>query len=440
MSQDEPINLKTCHDWRCKPIIPFYLYVERSISTALDSKDFFWFGQLPIELQYRVLRSCDASTLFSLMHTTSTLRTEAGKLFWSQQDTWYRCDAAFFTVMGGSPGPSMTCTKFSKNVQQLDILFTTLWNEFEEAKPDAQIGHAAVPAYNLKWERMSVSSKMLTFWKTIKERFPSVKQVVFSDHFPIEAAENKDQRAPSNPNYVALIRACPPSFDLKAFVCLTNWVRFRYDDIDRLYRLGTGPQVSWELVDDDFTRKVVIPGAKKFEGPVGKFQKLVYHKQVVQARATGKRQVMMDLWIKYELGNNPAICVCPKEECATPFSTLKEWKSHVLTERHDIVKSGSLSETEYRSPQGLDQGMKDAVQNAWDVLDEAWDHLAVHTAIHEEQYGDEWSSTRRQYELAFLAQLELDPEWEGSGPVKKRFIWQHLQREMDGRRRREDEL
>jgi hypothetical protein len=432
MSQNQPIEMNLCHDWRGKPIIPFKYYVARPTPPLSELAKFFCFGQLPIELQFRIFQLCHASTLFTLMQTSSAIRTEAKKLFWSQRDTWYRCDSGYLTVMGGSPGPSPTCTKFSNHVQQLDILFTGLWTEFTQARPYSQIRSAVVPAYYLEWQRMSASEKMTTFWKTLKKRLPSVKRVVLSDHFPIEQQGYKDTRTPIAPEYAALIRACPPSFDLEVFVCLTDTVRVQYDDIDRLYKLVKGPEALWELVEDDFQRKLVKQGPKQFEGPVGAYQRLTHEKDLVTSQARGLRQLSMDLYIKYEFANDPDIYVCPKTTgCGAPFSTLKEWKRHVLTERHDIILTQLLRNTEYTVSPTMPVDALDEYTAAVRTRDNLWTKFEERCENYQKMWGEEGSSKRRQYELTFLAQLELDPEWEGSEPAKKCYVWENLQGNMD---------
>lgn len=272
MSGEQALDLNLCHDWRGKPIIPFKYFVSRSTPPANVLNNFFGFGKLPVEIQFRVVKFCDAPTLFHLMHTTSTLRTEAKKYFWSQPDMWYRSDSFLVTNMLGSPGPDFYCSQFMENVQQLDILFTSLWDYFKEPDADVQIRTAVVPSNSLQWGRMTASDKMVTFWSTIKTRFPSIKKVVLSDHYPVEKYPNNHLRTPVEPQFAALVRACPASFNLEVFVCLTNWAQFIYDDTDRLYKVQDSEEVSWELIDDDFRRKVVERGPKQFEGVVGQFQ------------------------------------------------------------------------------------------------------------------------------------------------------------------------
>lgn len=151
----------------------------------------------------------------------------------------------------------------------------------------------------------------------------------------------------------------------------------------------------------------------------------------------------MNVWIKHKFANDPAIYVCPHDPCATPFSTLKEWKRHVLTEKHDIyegcIENQHLSEAlllalseEFFDDANPDQDLLNTMKTFME------DYKAARHGVNEQVleqrhlWGEKGSSKRRQYELAFLAQLELDPQWEGSLPVKNCFIWEELQRDMDG--------
>lgn len=278
MSGEQAVDLMLCHDWRGKPIIPFRYFVSRSTPPANALSNFFGFAELPVEIQFRVVKFCDGPTLFDLMHTTSALRSEAKKCFWSQPDVWYRCDSFSITNMHFRPGPELYCPRFAEHVQQLDILFTNLKNLFEEPDEDIQLAYgdiqqASLSSHVLEWKpTTSTSEKTAHFWSTIKKRFPSIKRVVLSDHYPIETYPGNHLGITWEPEFAAVVRACPSSFNLEVFVCLTNWVNFTYDETDRLYRLQPSEEISWELVDDDFQRKIMERGPKQFEGVVGQYQ------------------------------------------------------------------------------------------------------------------------------------------------------------------------
>lgn len=278
MSEEHAVDLKLCHDWRGKPIIPFKYFVSTSTSAPPTNvlTSFIGFAQLPTEIQFRVIKFCDAPTLFHLMRTTSALRSEAKKYFWSQPDIWYRCDSFVLTNMLGSLGPDLYCPHFAENVQQLDVLFTNLKAHFEEPGGNVQLPSAAVPSNTppnrVEWRCLTRSDKIASFWSTIKKRFPSIKKIVLSDHYPVETYPDNHLGSPCEPLFAAVVRACPPSLNLDVYVCLTNWVRYLYDEIDRLYKLQDSEEIAWELVDDDFRRKMVDRGPKRFEGVVGQYQ------------------------------------------------------------------------------------------------------------------------------------------------------------------------
>jgi hypothetical protein len=428
MSLNHHIDSNTCLDWRGKPIIPFKYYVAKSDAHCSGLNTFHCYTELPIELQLRVLGFCDAPSLFRLMHTCSATRIEAKKLFWSQGDTWYRCESSWLTRMGGMPGPSVSCTKFSRHVQQLDVLFTTLWDDFEGPEMSPRTRKASLPAYYALWQSMTPADKMNAFWITLNQRFPSVRRVVLSDHFPINQPGN--YRFPQNPKYAALVRACPPEFSIEVFLCLTDWANFHFDDEDRLYQLGNSSEVSWELVDGNFTRNIVSSGLKHCAGPIGAFQKLNFIKRQLRDEAGGMRKIMMDKWIKYELPSSHRAYSCPLETCHTVSPTLKAWETHVLTERHDIIGVSLSRNVEYRLSPTLPPEVLAAHTSKVEALDCAWTELEEQFGRQRLIWGEPGSSKRRQYEMTFLAQLELDPDWEQPEP-KKCFIWRTLQEVMD---------
>lgn len=150
----------------------------------------------------------------------------------------------------------------------------------------------------------------------------------------------------------------------------------------------------------------------------------------------------MNVWIKHKFADDPAIYVCPHDPCATPFSTLKEWKRHVLTEKHDIyegyIENQHLPLSLHEQLKlkfddaNLDQDLLNTMKSIMEDYETARHGVDEQVWAQRQLWGEKGSSKRWQYELAFLAQLELDPQWEGSSPVKNCFIWEELQRDMDG--------
>ena len=82
--------------------IPFACHVRHPISTAPSNLSFPQFVRLPVELQLYVLRFCDKPTLFRLMQTSHSIRTEATKLFFSDPDAWY-CVEGHWLESGAHP-------------------------------------------------------------------------------------------------------------------------------------------------------------------------------------------------------------------------------------------------------------------------------------------------------------------------------------------------
>lgn len=73
--------------------IPFSRHVLQAEPTDLPAIEVPQFSRLPAELQLRTFSMCDSPTLFQLMHTSSTIRCEAKKLFLSDPDAWYTVSA-----------------------------------------------------------------------------------------------------------------------------------------------------------------------------------------------------------------------------------------------------------------------------------------------------------------------------------------------------------
>lgn len=73
--------------------IPFSRHVQQAGSTNSPVFEMPQFSRLPVERQLRIFSFCDSLTLFRLMHTSSTIRYEAKKLFLSDPDAWYAVSA-----------------------------------------------------------------------------------------------------------------------------------------------------------------------------------------------------------------------------------------------------------------------------------------------------------------------------------------------------------
>jgi hypothetical protein len=106
--------------WRGELRIPFACHVRPTSPTLLPNVSFHQFARLPAELQIHVLQSCDKPTLFRLMQTSQSIRTEATKLFFADSETWY-CVDGFWLNGGGLPNETIHDLDFLRHIQRLHV-------------------------------------------------------------------------------------------------------------------------------------------------------------------------------------------------------------------------------------------------------------------------------------------------------------------------------
>jgi hypothetical protein len=115
----KPLDFNLHYTVHGEPCVPFKLYVKPEL-TGSSCSAFPQFCLLPVEIQLRVIYFCDSSTLFQLMQTSSIMRAEAKKLFWSYPNAWYCVDGTWL-YDAGYTGDTEHDIDFLACVKQLDV-------------------------------------------------------------------------------------------------------------------------------------------------------------------------------------------------------------------------------------------------------------------------------------------------------------------------------
>lgn len=172
----KPINLNLHGTLHGELRVPFAQHV--SLSDAPSSNASFpQFTLLPLELQLRVIYCCDQSTLFQLMHTSSFMRAEARKLFFSDPEAFYSIDAEWL-LEGAYPGYTVHDLNFMMCVEHLVI-------EFAWMKEDTWMDLAEQRSWNYvdKVLTTGMLGNIRKFWSMVQLRFPRLKRVMISDDY-----------------------------------------------------------------------------------------------------------------------------------------------------------------------------------------------------------------------------------------------------------------
>jgi hypothetical protein len=250
-------NYETCE--------PFTHYVRPDTVGKEEVTSFRPFPLLPRELQLRIIHCCDQSTLFQLMHVSSTTRYEAEQLFWSDQDAWYSVQGEWL-LAGGFTGHTCDAIDFLTNVRQVELHFPTL-RSFGSEWPDI-IPKPAVEKPSSEIMDMRIDK----VWRLLLEKCPRLAHLVVSEGHELGATQW------SLDVHTRLHQKCPANVSIRASYLQRTTpsgqvvTRILYQNI----QANSSAVGAWTVVNPQWTRKIVLPPHKTFRGPVGAFQRIGY--------------------------------------------------------------------------------------------------------------------------------------------------------------------
>lgn len=140
--------------------VPFSRHVSQPKSAS--SATFPQYTLLPTELQLKVLKSCETSTLFQLMHTSRFMRVEAMNLFFSDPESVYLVDGNWL-VKGGYYGTPANLK---------DHLSETYYDP-------AFMQQVQYITIEFGWDKPIIIDPQ-AFWSTVQRLFPRLKHVTMS--------------------------------------------------------------------------------------------------------------------------------------------------------------------------------------------------------------------------------------------------------------------
>jgi hypothetical protein len=411
------------------PLIPFatYIHQEAPSTQSLPNLEIFdRFTDFPSEIQLAIYRSCDAPTLFQLMRTCSSIRTEAQKLFWSNPATWYYIEPDWLTFEYGRPGSESHCTKFARYIQQVEVAFIRLDFDFRKSEwphpnPATLSGRTRVKAEK---ESLDVKEQARLFWEAFQSNFPAATRVVLSEScsrmlpfsFPKEFAQ--------------VVGTCPQGISIH--VSTLEFDNDVYRESTRtLYRLRRGEDTSLELVQRGWSRDRIRLPPKKCTGYAGVYQKIRWRGQILNNRSSGIRQIRLKVYEHFHFGGpENTLITCPNPNCGEVFAQDGEWTVHANRTRHDMLDVGAhevLKARELCSAYYLCNTVPTEVEAPLLEIENEYKRqiLDINSEWVEfrKQYGEPGTDKRRAFEEAFLAQLEHDPLYQHHGPVRECWTW-----------------
>jgi hypothetical protein len=400
----EPLDLTISMTFGGQFFKHFYQHI-RPMNSATSEASFHQYTRLPVELQIRVLQLCDAPTLFQLMHTSRHLRTEAKKLFFSDQKTWYRLSMKDYFINCSCPGESIYDVDFLACIQQLDLKCDTT---FDDWLPDeaCKRGHTGEELRNMNVEQESACMK--DFWQTVQRLFPRVKRVILSS----DTATIHDE-PPVDRCYQKLAQMCPQGIEVSFYGVEKEkereaishrrqraWWRLRTGQEDA----GTGITLKQER-HFEAPVTIVIPPQKVHRGQIGAFIKSNtlwsnFHGQRFAARMHQAAAVE-----KYYFEGRHKPFSCSKVDCDTWFEKPEQYTTHLLATGHgeDEAAPGQFKTLFVENAKRIEQLQEDcnrAHRCFWD-----W-------------WGDYDTEKRQTAIKEVMNQLEHDVLYAQDGPVE----------------------
>ncbi|KAF2822731.1 hypothetical protein CC86DRAFT_261125, partial [Ophiobolus disseminans] len=382
--------------------VPFAHHVQHD-TTHTTTAVFSPFTCLPRELQLRVIRFCDKATLFQLMHTSSVTRKEAQQLFWSNRNAWYQVSGEWL-LAGGFTGHTLYAVDFLRNVQRLEIHFTTV-DSFSNNWIDGE----RKLLYDGEQPSRTVDEQIKGLWHMLTTMCPRLTHVVVS--------ESHKRRAMQEVHKV-LVQKCPATISVSASylqrTSLDGATVKRH--LVKKSHTNNGKTIHWPILDLEWTRQIILLPLKEFRGLVGEFQRVDYALSLYLHRMWALALLRIEVVEKYHFGGEYHPFNCPEPTCPAYFTLPGQWPAHAdeFSAHHDkaeIPREFAIQWAEH----------KEEIQRTYQRG--RWDAIELMRA----QWGVDGSEQQRAIEHAFLEQIEHDPLYACSKPAKETALWGRYQ-------------
>jgi hypothetical protein len=414
-------SLLTTIKWEKR--VTFHAYVSHSyVATRLRRQDlcgqvssFPQFNTLPVELQLRVLALCPAHTLFQLMHVSSTLRTEASKLFWAIPNAFFLVEDTWL-LGGGYPGLTYMDLPFLHHVQKVEI--------------DYQVGTGEIicPRHDDIVE--SRQDLITMFWESVTRSLPNARQVVINQNW--ETSWWWKDAEPVMYPLRMLINARPPSIEVAVVVLERNLlvdISSLDSPIKKWQRSFYQPTADGGLVkvhEHWYNTTILVP-AKRFNGPIGEYYRLEYESERSLLRQHSLWPLIIEALDRYHFddGKNMPFA-CPLSGCDVYMARPGEWMVHAV-ESHCI----------YQSSVDIIAFLPDELRAIAEERLEAFEDMRNKQI---QQYNEvrtvfkeSGKQSRREVQHRWMEQLKNDAAWDTGKKAKKSRVWEKFWQQMYSR-------
>ncbi|KAJ8116573.1 hypothetical protein OPT61_g2022 [Boeremia exigua] len=310
--------------------IPFSHFVLSAIPTESSSRGFPGFLRLPAELQLRIISFCDNQTLFQLMHTSSYMRSEAKKLFFSKSNTWYCVDADWIS-RGCFPGDARHDMEFLPMVEQLEVQFRRMDADYWLWK--YHITGDTVTEFEYEFEEEDRAVERLEqcfkdFWQRLHASFPRVVRVMIQCNDFLRPFGSLPPEV-----FKKLARSCHHHTEVSFSLIKTS--EDRCDQAERsIWQKRSDATTSnvreWEEQINDPESRVMLP-VKAFRGPLGAYEYMI-HKRVQYLQLGHTIMVVLITAVEREhFCGQLSRFQCPAPYCSAWFNLPGEFTTHVIS-------------------------------------------------------------------------------------------------------------
>lgn len=409
----QPLDLKLHTTDEGELLVPFTRYVSQSEQTHRSSLTLFQFPDLPEELQLHIIGLCDVPTLFQLMHTSSRVRAEAEKLYFSSSDAWFCVDAGWI-LRGCYAGDTLYDTKFLPFIEQLEIQLRWMnedyWTSNHHCYGDQPEDVQAILVDRLE-------ERIREFWQNIRTRFPRVKRVTLCESY----LRTRSELPPDI--FRKLAHLCTPDKEVLFSFLKAQKRRDLRAERSIWQRTKNTKNVSavreWTEIPPQNKIRVVLPN-KLFSGFLGAYENQRY-KRYLHYQHEYTTFVMLAAAIEaHHFNGHHDPFRCPTPECEAEFNQPGEFTTHVIAEPEHRKYNKPPTPLEALFSEN-DVRLRLLRQNR----DKAW-------VAFREKWGWEGTAERRATEQAALYQIENDPLYAQRRPAHDSFILNAVLNVLDG--------
>ena len=253
----------------------------------------------------------------------------------------------------------------------------------------------------------SLEKRIHDFWQVLQRQFPRATHVTMS--------ESKPQRVgkPTPSELGTMVQLCPSNICISVSV-----LRFQDGDSRRAtrylaqrgYRADSTAE-HWDVVHPQWVRQIILPPPKRWNGPVGAFRRIEHARRRYEAMVNYTTILLIKAIEKHHLDTSEKLLVFPTLACRAQFWVTGEWATHAVELEHhrDAVPPEEYQELFDERRKRLARFLEEEYRLPMQEL--------------RKSYGKAGSKQRLDNELAFLSQLEHDPEYAHSKPARLCSTW-----------------